>query len=108
MLVLTRKVGEEIVIAGHIRISIVDVASGRVKIGIVAPRSVTIDRAEIHEKKSTELPVPVEVPQLHNRIAGQLLAADSPRIVAADSVAPAQFANRLKKHVASRLPNKPR
>ena len=108
MLVLTRKIGEEIIIDGHIRVSIVEVASGRVKIGIVAPRSVSIDRAEIHEKKATELPDAVEVPQLHNRIAERLLGADAPRIAAPDSVAPAQFENRLKKHVASRLPKKPR
>jgi carbon storage regulator len=107
MLVLTRKIGEEIVIDGHIRVSVVEVASGRVKIGIVAPRSVSIDRAEVHEKKA-EQPVAVEVPQLHNRIAEQLLGTDGPRVAAPDSLAPAQFENRLKKHVASRLPKKPR
>ena len=107
MLVLTRKIGEEIVIDGRIRISVVEVASGRVKIGIVAPRSVSIDRAEIHEKKTSEKSDCVEVPQLHNRIAEQLLGTDAPRIAAPDSVAPAQFANRLKL-AAHRLPKKPR
>ena len=107
MLVLTRKIGEEIVIDGHIRISIVDIVSGRVKVGIVAPRTVSIDRAEIHERKSVEAPVAVEVPQLHNRIAEQLLGHDSPRIGAADSVAPAQFESRLKL-ASRRLPKKPR
>jgi|GEM_PF-1046367 len=108
MLVLTRKVGEEIVIADHIRISVVEVAAGRVKIGIVAPRSVSIDRAEIHQKKTAEQPVAVELPQLHNRIAEQLLGHDAPRIAAADSVAPARFENRLKLAAARRLPKKPR
>ena len=107
MLVLTRKVGEEIVIDGRIRISVVDIVSGRVKIGIVAPRTVSIDRAEIHEKKAAEESAGIEVTQIHNRIAEQLLGAESPRIAAPDSVAPAQFANRLKL-AARRLPKKPR
>ena len=109
MLVLTRKIGEEIVIADNIRISIVDVGAGRVKIGIVAPRSVTVDRAEVHELKSIEShTVPAEVPQIHNRIAETLLGHDAPRITATDPVAPAQFENRLKKHHQARLPKKPR
>ena len=112
MLVLTRKIGEEIVIADNIRISIVDVGSGRVKIGIVAPRSVTIDRAEVHDSKHAEprsIEVgAVEVPDLHNRIAETLLAPDSPRVLApGDAVAPLKLENRLTKH-HPRLPKKSR
>jgi len=108
MLVLTRKIGEEIIIAGNIRISIVEVGPGRVKIGVDAPRSVSVDRAEIHEKKH-EVPVShrVEVPGLHNRIAETLLGPGSPRILPADTSTPLQLANRLKKH-HPRLPKKPR
>lgn len=47
MLVLTRKVGEEIIIGDDIRVMVVEVAPGRVKLGIVAPRDVRIDRDEI-------------------------------------------------------------
>ncbi len=77
MLVLTRKVGEEIVIGNNIRITVVEVGPGRVKIGIAAPRDVKIDRDEIRAKKDAELgcaePIPVHV----NRIAAQL-APDAP------------------------------
>lgn len=37
MLVLTRRVGEEIVIGGTVRVTIVSMQNGRVKVGITAP-----------------------------------------------------------------------
>ncbi len=110
MLVLTRKIGEQIIVAGNIRISIVEVGLGRVKIGVDAPRSVTVDRGEIHDKKQgQEAPVGhiVEVPDIHDRFAETLLSADAPRLVAADPVKPLQLENRLKTH-QHRLPRKPR
>ena len=54
MLVLTRKVGESIVIANDIRITVVSLGNGRVKIGIEAPKGVSVDRSEIHERKMLE------------------------------------------------------
>jgi carbon storage regulator CsrA len=51
MLVLTRKIGQEIVIGGDIRIKVVAIDGGRVLIGIVAPEDVIVDRQEIHEKR---------------------------------------------------------
>ena len=104
MLVLTRKIGEQIIVADNIRISVIEVGPGRVKIGIEAPKSISVDRAEIYEKKQAD-PVPhfVEVPDLHNRIAETLLA----RRIPAESAPPLQLENRLKKH-QHRLPRKPR
>jgi carbon storage regulator len=51
MLVLTRRQGEEIIIAGNIRITVVAVKGGQVRIGITAPPSVSVDRQEIHERR---------------------------------------------------------
>jgi carbon storage regulator len=51
MLVLTRRLGEELVISGNIRISVVAVHGDRVRLGIDAPESVTVDRKEIHERR---------------------------------------------------------
>lgn len=48
MLVLTRKVGEEIVIDGHIRVTVVALKGGRVRIGVTAPPEVRVDREEVH------------------------------------------------------------
>jgi carbon storage regulator len=52
MLVLTRRVGEVIVIDNDIRISIVSVRGERVRLGISAPKLVQVDREEIHERRS--------------------------------------------------------
>lgn len=54
MLVLSRKPGETIVIDGKIRITVVSLGPGRVKIGIEAPREMTVDRGEVHDRKSLE------------------------------------------------------
>lgn len=50
MLILTRLVNESIVINGNVRIEILGVDRGRVKIGIDAPRDVKIVREELVEK----------------------------------------------------------
>lgn len=52
MLVLTRKVGEAIVIGDHIRILVVDIVGEKVRLGIAAPKEVIVDRQEIHDKRN--------------------------------------------------------
>ena len=59
MLVLSRRVGEEIVIDDNIRVTVVAVHGDRVRLGIVAPRDVTVDRSEVHERRMQFEPVPV-------------------------------------------------
>lgn len=54
MLVLTRKIGEQLIIGDNIRVTVVSLGPGRVKIGIEAPGNVTIDRQEIHDRKASE------------------------------------------------------
>ncbi len=49
MLVLSRRVGERLIIGNDIVVSIIDVRSDGVRIGIDAPRSVKVTRAEILE-----------------------------------------------------------
>lgn len=50
MLVLTRRQNESIIIANNIKITVVSVGPGRVKLGIEAPPNVRVDRKEIHDK----------------------------------------------------------
>ena len=52
MLVLTRRVGEEIVIDGDIQVTVVAVKGDKVRIGISAPASVQVDRKEVHERRA--------------------------------------------------------
>ena len=47
MLVLTRRVGEEIVIAGNIRVMVVAVNGQKVRLGITAPPAVPVARREL-------------------------------------------------------------
>ena len=52
MLVLTRRVGEEIVIDGSIRVVVVGAKGDRIRIGVKAPESVRVDRQEIHDRRT--------------------------------------------------------
>jgi carbon storage regulator len=54
MLVLSRKIGESIIIGDAIRVTVVEIGQGRVKIGVHAPDAVSVDREEIHERKVVE------------------------------------------------------
>jgi carbon storage regulator len=49
MLVLSRRVGERLMIGDDIVITVIDVRSDGVRIGIDAPREVRVTRAEIYE-----------------------------------------------------------
>ena len=51
MLVLTRRVGEVIVIDNNIHVTVVSVNGEKVRLGIAAPPEVTVDRQEIHERR---------------------------------------------------------
>lgn len=51
MLILTRRMGEEIVIDANIRVTVTAVQADRVRLGIAAPASVRVDRAEVHERR---------------------------------------------------------
>ena len=54
MLVLTRKLGETIRIGDHITVKIVDLDGRHVKLGIEAPKSVSVNREEIYERIQRE------------------------------------------------------
>lgn len=54
MLVLSRTIGQEIVVDGAVRIRIVDVRGGKVRIGIAAPDDVDVDRREVRQRKVEE------------------------------------------------------
>jgi carbon storage regulator len=51
MLVLTRKLNQEIIIGDDIRITVVAVGSDQVKLGITAPRSIPVHRSEIYRER---------------------------------------------------------
>lgn len=65
MLVLSRKIGESIQIAGGIRVTVTEVRGGRVRLSIEAPADVRVLRKEI-VAVATRLPNP-EVPSETDR-----------------------------------------
>ncbi len=50
MLVLSRNKGEVIVIGDNIEIVVVDIKGDKVRLGIQAPKEVTVHRKEIYDK----------------------------------------------------------
>jgi carbon storage regulator len=54
MLVLTRKLGESIRIGDNIIVKVVDLDSRHVKLGIDAPKTVSVNREEIYERIQNE------------------------------------------------------
>ncbi len=54
MLVMTRRIGEKIIIGSDITITILDVQGNQVRIGIDAPRNVAVHREEIYRRIELE------------------------------------------------------
>ncbi len=46
MLCLTRKIGERIVLDGNIVVTVLEISRGHVRLGLSAPRQVSIEREE--------------------------------------------------------------
>lgn len=54
MLVLTRRAGESIIIGDDIAITVLQATGGQARIGINAPRGITVHREEIYQKIEQE------------------------------------------------------
>ncbi|QLB13836.1 carbon storage regulator CsrA [Bisgaardia hudsonensis] len=50
MLILTRKAGESLLIGDDISITILNIRGNQVKIGVNAPKEVSVHREEIYQK----------------------------------------------------------
>ena len=50
MLILTRKVGESVLIGNDISITILSVRGNQVKLGVEAPKEVSVHREEIYQR----------------------------------------------------------
>lgn len=54
MLILTRKLGESIIIGEKVQLSVVEINKNNIKIGINAPKDITIYREEVFKKIKEE------------------------------------------------------
>lgn len=71
MLILTRRVGETLMIGDEVTVTVLGVKGNQVRIGVNAPRDVAVHREEIYERIKRELAAggPVADPGEH---VGQL------------------------------------
>lgn len=54
MLVLSRKVGEQILIGSDVCVTVVSIKGNRITLGVDAPRNVRVDRSELAAKVASE------------------------------------------------------
>ena len=54
MLILTRRVGETLMIGDELTVTVLGVKGNQVRIGVNAPRDVTVHREEIYERIKRE------------------------------------------------------
>jgi len=71
MLVLTRKENESIMIGNEIEVKVLDLKDNQVKLGIVAPRSVTVHRREVYlaiQAENAQAATPASLDAISNLI----------------------------------------
>ena len=54
MLILTRRPQESIRVGDEVTITVLAVEGAKVRIGISAPRHISVDREEVHERKQRD------------------------------------------------------
>ena len=54
MLILTRRSGEAVIIGDNVRIAVLDIRGNQVRLGVEAPREVTVHREEVYRRIAEE------------------------------------------------------
>jgi carbon storage regulator len=54
MLILTRRIGEALMIGDDVKITVIGVKGAQVRLGIGAPRTVSVHREEVYRRKERE------------------------------------------------------
>ncbi len=57
MLILTRRVGESLMIGDEVTVTVLGVKGSQVRIGVRAPKRVSVHREEIFRRIQTEVPL---------------------------------------------------
>jgi len=60
MLILTRTIGQSLMIGDDVTVTVLGIKGSQVRVGFTAPRSVCVDREEVYERK-----------KMNPRVAGQ-------------------------------------
>ena len=95
MLVLTRKLGEEVIIGDNIRLTVVSIRGNQVRLGFTAPAAISIQRKELCDK-AEDLG---DLGRASGNLGGRTIAGQ----IAATLKSPKVWVSRIKRKMASRL-----
>ena len=54
MLILTRRIGETLMIGDDVTVTVLDIRNGQARIGVDAPKEIPVHREEIHQRIELE------------------------------------------------------
>ena len=54
MLILTRRSGEAVIVGDNVRIAVLDIRGNQVRLGVEAPREVSVHREEVYRRIAEE------------------------------------------------------
>ena len=62
MLVISRKLGERIILADNVEITVLQIRGKAVRLGVAAPRDIAVNRREVQAGRQKPIPSPVSFP----------------------------------------------
>lgn len=101
MLILTRKPGEAIRIGNNIAVTVLSVQGQQVRLGIDAPKDVSVDREEIAIRKAGEVQAPAVAPAADEPLYANRTEAEWRELLAAEQAAKSKPSTEAGNHASN-------